>query len=68
MAQSLDPRITGDLSGPKHGYAASDGGSEPSRELDEILGGATEVSALEHAIRMAPADWSFESDEPESSL
>ena len=68
MAQSLDPRIASDLSGPKHGYAAPDGAGEPTREVDEILGGATDVSALEHAIRMAPADWSFETDEPEGSL
>jgi hypothetical protein len=68
MAQGLDPRITDELSGPKHGYAAPGGVSEPVRELDEILGGASEISALEHAIRMAPADWTFESDEPEISF
>ena len=46
-------------SGPKHGFAPDD---EPS-ELDDLMQSAPEISALEHAIRMAPAGWSFDSDE-----
>lgn len=63
MAHSLDPRITVETSGPKHGFAIP----ERMSALDKSLNDGPEISALEHAIRMAPAGWDFETDEPETS-
>lgn len=63
MARSLDPRLSIELSGPKHGFAMPEGESD----FDFSLNSGPEFSALEHAIRMAPAGWDFESDEPETS-
>lgn len=63
MARSLDPRLSVEPSGPKHGFAMP----EPVSDLDIGSNSGPEISAMEHAIRMAPAGWDFESDEPETS-
>lgn len=63
MARSLDPRLPTQSGGPKHGFAKP----ERMSDLDLGLSEGPELSALEHAIRMAPAGWDFESDEPETS-
>ncbi len=44
--------------GPKHGFAKP---AQPG-DVDAILESGPEISALEHAIRMAPAGWSFEDE------
>lgn len=59
MVRTSEPRPGIEESGPKHGFAMP----TESTPLDYILEGAPEISALEHAIRMAPAGWSFDDDE-----
>lgn len=58
MAHIEQPGQTVGHSGPKHGFAMP---AQPS-DVDAILESGPEISALEHAIRMAPAGWSFEDD------
>ena len=55
--------LNAELTGPKHGFAGPD---QPS-EFDRMLESAPEISALEHAIRMAPAGWCFDGDEADSA-
>lgn len=62
VVRTREPRPRNEQSGPKHGFARP---VEPT-PLDELLEGAPEISALEHAIRMAPAGWSFDSDDTDS--
>lgn len=59
MVRIEEPGQTGEHSGPKHGFAKP---ALPS-DVDAIQESGPEISALEHAIRMAPAGWSFEDDD-----
>lgn len=63
MALGLDRRVLREISGPNRGHAEQD----LPNELEDLMSSVPEISAIEHAIRMAPAGWDFESDEPETS-